>query len=150
MNAQIIVKGIIFNGNRNKILLIQRSSDDPTGANTWENAGGNIECGEKPEEAIKREIKEETGITEITVKNIAYVSLVNGAEPYLIIAYICESQTETVALSNEHRAFMWADKEECRVMLPKAIIDDFDKNGIFELFRNSIDYSEKEEKNKRC
>ncbi len=139
MNAQIVVKSILFNRNRNRILLIQRSNDDPVGANTWENAGGNIECGEKPEEAIKREIREETGITDITVKNIAYVSLVNGDEPYLIIAYICESQTETVILSNEHRAFKWADKEACKVMLPKAIIDDFDNNGILELFRNGID-----------
>ena len=137
MNAQIVVKSIIFNKKRNKILLIQRSSDDPTGANTWEGAGGNIECGEKPEEAIKREIREETGITDITVKNIAYVSLVNGDEPWLIIAYICESQTETVTLSNEHRAFIWADKEACRAMLPKAILGDFDKNGIFELFCHS-------------
>lgn len=139
MNAKLVVKSIIFNRNHNRILLMQRSDDDPIGANTWESAGGNMECGEKPEEAIRREIREETGITEITIKNVAYVTLVNSAEPYLIIAYICESQTETVTLSNEHRAFMWADKEMCKAMLPKAIIDDFDKNGIFELYRDSID-----------
>ncbi len=133
------VKSIIFNRNHNKILLIQRSDDDPIGANTREGVGGNMECGEQPEEAIRREIGEETGITEIIIKNVAYVTLVNDNEPYLIIAYICESQTETVALSNEHRAFMWADKEVCKVMLPKAIIDDFDKNGIFESFRDSTD-----------
>lgn len=139
MNAKIVVKSIIFNRNLNRILLIQRSNDDPTGANTWEGVGGNIECGEQPEEAIKREIREETGITEIKIKNVAYVTLVNSDDPYLIIAYICESQTETVTLSNEHQAFMWADKEACKEMLPKAILDDFDKNGIFELFCNSID-----------
>ena len=139
MNAEIAVKSIIFNRNRDRILLIQRSNDDPIGANSWENAGGSIECGETLEEAIHREIREETGITEITIKNVAYVTLVNGDKPFLIVAYICESQAETVTLSNEHQAFMWADKEACKVMLPKAIIDDFDKNGIFELFRNSID-----------
>ena len=139
MNAKLVVKSIIFNKNHNRILLIQRSDDDPIGANTWESAGGNMECGEKPEEAIRREIREETGITEITIKNVAYVTLVNGNEPYLIIAYICESQTEMVALSNEHQAFMWADKELCKEMLPKAIIDDFNKNGVFELFCDSID-----------
>lgn len=140
MDAQIVVKCIIFNRNRDRILLLERSSDDPTGANTWEGVGGNIEYGEKPEEAIKREIREEAAITDITVKNIAYVSLVRiNDKPHLIIAYICEAQTETVTLSNEHRAFMWADKEACKVMLPKAIVDDFDKNGIFELFRNCTD-----------
>lgn len=134
MHADLVVKGIIFNRHHNRILLIRRSGDDSVGANTWENAGGNIEYGEKPEEAIKREIREETGITEIAIENVAYVTLVNGDEPYLIIAYICEAHNGTVALSNEHRAFIWADQEECRAMLPKAIIDDFDQNGIFELF----------------
>lgn len=138
MKADIIVKSIIFNGNHNRILLVQRSNDDPIGANTWENAGGNIECGETPEDAIKREIREETGLTEVTIKNVAYVTLVNGAQPYLIIAYICEAQNETVTLSNEHQAFIWADKEECIKLLPKAIIEDFNKNKILHLFCDSI------------
>ena len=134
MNAEIAVKSIIFNRNYKKVLLIQRSNDDLTGANTWEGAGGSIECGETPEEAIKREIREETGITEITIKNVAYVTLVNSNKPFLIIAYICESQTEKVALSNEHQAYIWADKRECKTLLPKLILDDFDKNGVFDLF----------------
>lgn len=132
MKADIIVKSIIFNRNLGKVLLIQRSGSDPTGANTWENAGGNIEYGETPEEAMKREIREETGITEIIIERVAYVTLVNVKEPYLIIAYLCEAQTEAVTLSNEHQAFIWTDKDECRNMLPKAIIDDFEKNKIFE------------------
>ena len=132
MKADIIVKSIIFNRNLGKVLLIQRSGNDPTGANTWENAGGNIEYGEIPEEAMKREIMEETGIAEITIDRVAYVTLVNAEEPYLIIAYLCEAQTEIVTLSNEHQAFICADKDECRNMLPKASIDDFEKHKIFE------------------
>lgn len=97
-----------------------------------ENAGGNIECGEIPEEAMKREIREETGITDISIERVAYVSLVRGKNPYLIIAYFCETLTEAVTLSNEHQAFVWADVKECRKLLPKEIIDDFEKNKIFE------------------
>ena len=138
MRADLVVKGIIFNREYDRILLIQRSNDDSVGADSWEGVGGNIECGEMPEEALKREIREETGITEIAVKNVAYVTLVDANEPYLIIAYICESQTEAVTLSDEHQAYMWADVNTCKEMLPKAIIDDFDKNGIFELFCNRI------------
>lgn len=62
MNAEIVVKSIIFNKKRNRFLLVQRCSKDEIGAGTWENAGGNIENGEHPEEAMKREIREETGI----------------------------------------------------------------------------------------
>ena len=61
MIAKIIVKCIIFNKELNKLLLIQRCTKDDIGANTWENAGGNIEDGESPEEAVFRELKEETG-----------------------------------------------------------------------------------------
>lgn len=138
MKAEIAVKSILFNRSRNKILLLLRSSDDPTGANTWENAGGCIERGERLEEALKREIREEAGITDVAVKNIAYATAVYGENPYLIVAYICESHTEAVTLSAEHQAYVWADKDECRALLPKVIIDDFDTNKIFDLFRDGI------------
>ena len=132
MNADIIVKSIIFNKKLNRFLLIQRSQRDSIGANTWENTGGNIECGETPEDAMNREIQEETGITDISIERVAYVTLVNGKKPYLIIAYFCETLTETIALSEEHPAYIWANKEECTELLPKEIIDDFERNKIFE------------------
>ena len=139
MQADLVVKGIIFNRSLDKILLLQRSYDDPTGANTWENAGGNMERGERPEEAIKREVREETGLTDIEVRNVAYVTLVDGPAPYLIMAYLCVARMETVSLSHEHQAFRWADQDECRAMLPKPIVDDFASHGIFELFHSRED-----------
>ena len=131
MTADIVTKSIILNRKLNKFLLLKREKQDSVGANTWENAGGNVECGEAPEEAIKREIREETGITDINIERVAYVTLVNGKKPYLIIAYLCETSTDTNTLSAEHQAFVWADEEECRTLLPKEIIGDFEKNKIF-------------------
>lgn len=139
MRADLVVKSIIFNRDYSRILLLQRSSDDSIGANTWEGVGGNIEQGETPEAAIKREIREEAGIQEIVIKSIAYATVVDGREPYLIIAYVCESPTESVTLSEEHQAFMWADKETCKALLPKAILNDFENNDIFQLFSASTD-----------
>lgn len=133
MTADIVVKSIIYNRKLNRFLLIQRCNEDSVGANSWENAGGNIEYGETPEEGMKREIREETGITDISIKRVAYVTLVNAKNPYLIIAYLCETSTETVTLSNEHTAFVWADRDTCKNMLPKEIIADFEKNKIFDL-----------------
>lgn len=132
MKADIIVKSIIFNPKLNRILLVQRSKSDDTGANTWENAGGNVECGETPEEAMKREIREETGITEVSIERVAYVTLVDGEKPYLIIAYLCETYTQEVSVSNEHQAYIWADAEDCKKMLPAGIVKDFENNKIFE------------------
>ncbi len=138
MKADIIVKSIIRNCNLNRFLIIQRCNKDDTGAGTWENAGGNVEYGEDLEEAIHREIMEETGINDISIERAAYVTLVNANPPYLIIVYLCETKTEEVKLSPEHQAYLWADEEECRKMLPEPIIKDFDRSKIFDLLESKI------------
>ena len=135
MTAKIIVKCIIYNRALNRFLLVQRCQNDDTGANTWENAGGNIEDDETPEDAVFREVKEETGITDIEIKKIAYVSILEGELPDLLIVYLCETATENVTVSFEHQAYIWADEEKCRELLPKAIISDFEKNHVFDILR---------------
>lgn len=137
MIAKIIVKCIIYNSDLNRVLLIQRSENDNTGANTWENTGGNIEPGETPEDAVIREIREETGITDIEIKNIAYIAILDGEIPDLLIVYLCETHTESVKISFEHQAFLWADEQQCKSLLPKPIICDFENNNIFKLLREN-------------
>ncbi len=137
MIAKIIVKCIIYNSDLNRVLLIQRSKNDNTGANTWENTGGNIEPGETPEDAVIREIREETGITDIEIKNIAYIAILDGEIPDLLIVYLCETHTESVKISFEHQAFLWADEQQCKSLLPKQIISDFENNNIFKLLREN-------------
>ncbi|MBQ7069912.1 MAG: NUDIX domain-containing protein [Ruminococcus sp.] len=137
MTAKIIVKCIIYNRALNRFLLVQRCENDDIGANTWENAGGNIEDGETPEAAVFREVKEETGITDIEIKKIAYVSILEGELPDLLIVYLCETATENVTVSFEHQAYIWADEEQCRALLPKAIIGDFEKNHVFDMLRKT-------------
>lgn len=132
MKADIVVKGIIYNRVLKKILLVQRCGSDDIGANTWENAGGNVEYGEAPEEAMMREIREETGLTDVNILRVAYVTLVNADNPYLIIAYLCEVTTDEVKLSAEHQAYVWADRTEAIEKLPQAIIDDLESNKIFD------------------
>ena len=59
MEASLVVKAIILNRDLRKLLLIQRSATDASGAGTWEGVGGSIERGESPAEAILRESREE-------------------------------------------------------------------------------------------
>lgn len=48
--------------NEDKILLVKKSADDPFHPNEWEVPGGRMEFGEKLDEHIKREVKEEVGV----------------------------------------------------------------------------------------
>lgn len=137
--VKIAVKGILFDRDRRRILLVRRSDDDPTGAGTWESAGGCVEPGETPEEALLREIGEETGVSGVTVQRVAYVSLIEPEDPCLLIVYLCQSPTDQVTLSDEHRAYRWADPAACRALLPRPILDDFNKNGIFGCFRGGAE-----------
>lgn len=133
MIAKIIVKCIIYNKALNRVLLIKRCKSDDIGADTWENAGGNIEEGEAPEDAVFREVREETGLTDININRVAYVSVLENELPDLLIVYLCETGSETVELSFEHQEYIWADEQQCKALLPPPIISDFEKNGIFEL-----------------
>lgn len=63
-----VAVGIIRDAQQN-IFLAQRSAKSHMG-NMWEFPGGKIESGETPEEALKRELHEETGIE--VVQAIAY------------------------------------------------------------------------------
>ncbi len=58
MNRPQSVAGLIFNPNRDAVLLIKRR-DVPV----WVLPGGGIDPGESPESAVVREILEETGFT---------------------------------------------------------------------------------------
>lgn len=133
MEASLVVKAIILNRDLRKLLLIQRSATDVSGAGTWEGAGGKIEPGESPEEAILREIGEEVGIEDIAIERIAYTSLCHGVKPMLIIAYLCSTQSQTVRLGDEHQAWRWVDEQTCRELLPDAIWQDFERHGVFQM-----------------
>ena len=139
MTAKIIVKCIIYNPKLNRFLMIKRCENDDIGAGSWENAGGNIESGETPEDAVMREIQEETGITDIRIGNIAYVAVLERELPDLLIVYLCETSTEAVKLSFEHSSFVWADEQQCRSLLPAEIISDLEKNKVFDIL-NEGDY----------
>lgn len=132
MTAEIVSKGIIYNPKLKRVLLLQRCTTDDTGAGTWENAGGNIEEGETPETALIREIREETGLSDVVVKRVAYVAIMPH-KPVLIIVYLCLTESKNVSLSSEHDAYIWADKNDCLHLLPDGIKNDFQNNNILDI-----------------
>ena len=63
-----------------KILLQKRSANKKKNPNMWSKTGGHVEAGEKPIDALKREIREEIGIN-ITDKNITLTGIYKSNDP---------------------------------------------------------------------
>ena len=77
----------------------------------WEFPGGKMETGETPEEALKREIREELS-TEISVDEFLCTVEYDYPKFHLTMhCYLCSLLTEALHL-NEHEAAKWLTKDE--------------------------------------
>ena len=77
----------------------------------WEFPGGKMEAGETPEEALKREIREELS-TEISVDEFLCTVDYDYPQFHLTMhCYLCSLVTEALHL-NEHEAAKWLAKDE--------------------------------------
>lgn len=130
MQAHIVVKTVLLNHALGKALLIRRAPDD---FGNWEGPGGAVEENETLEEAITREVLEETGLV-VTPERIIYASLddINGKK-IVFLVFLCSTIEEHVHLSSEHVDYRWVDKTECEAMLQGGIAKDFKKFGVYEL-----------------
>jgi len=77
----------------------------------WEFPGGKMEAGESPEEALKREIREELS-TDISVDDLLCTVEYDYPKFHLTLhCYLCSLLGETLHL-NEHEAARWLTKDE--------------------------------------
>ncbi|HOJ12324.1 MAG TPA: NUDIX domain-containing protein [Clostridiales bacterium] len=136
MNNKIIVvvKGVIlYNG---KVLIIRRDDNDDVGAGTWECVGGKIDFGEGLEQALKREVCEEVGIS-IDVDKLLYATTfkTDPLRQIVILTYKCIATQNNVILSKEHSDYKWVAENDFRELLHKPIIADMEKhNAIKSIF----------------
>ena len=106
------VGAVIFNPD-NKILLCRSSR--------WNNAyvipGGHIELGEKMEDALKREIMEETGLKIYDIKLLGlreciYSGSYVDKKHFVFIDYMCKTDSTGVTLNWEAEEYAWAGLDE--------------------------------------
>lgn len=96
---------VIFHGKDYLLLLY--------GAGHWDFAKGHIEKGESETDALRREIAEETGLTDIRIidgfmEKISYFfRSKDRVVKKEVIFYLVESGSRSVRISREHDDFVW-------------------------------------------
>ena len=84
----------------------------------WDFPKGHIESGEKTEETIRREVREETGISRLAFLNgyqqtIRYFFWANKKRILkFVVYYLAKTSQKRVQLSSEHIAYEWLLFEE--------------------------------------
>jgi len=126
---QLGVKALIFNQDQ-KILLLKRPNKNVPEGYYWDFPGGLIEEDEDIEEALKREVGEETGVDDLEIKQFFYAvvtdSRINlkGANRILFV-YLCSTNFRDIILSSEHVDFGWFDKKKASELVLTRYSDDF-------------------------
>ena len=121
------VKALIRNKS-GKVLLFQVNPAELSVKNPayWDLAGGRIQRGETVTSALKREVTEETGITEITVGPHLGMMLSNIRIPrrgladvgLIVSIYECRIKAEpNLELSPEHTRYAWVEPAQAAKFL---------------------------------
>jgi ADP-ribose pyrophosphatase YjhB (NUDIX family) len=81
--------GIIFNPSDRKILIGKRKNDPLIPELSWSFPGGSVKCGEDPERALERTIKEKTGLVVGSLGPV-FLRIPKEKDNFLLIYYLCE------------------------------------------------------------
>lgn len=112
MQYYVAVKGIIRR-NDGKILVLKRSQLDDHKPNVWETPGGGMDAEESPQNALIREISEETGLVVAVADPFNVFTFKKDTGEFKIgITFICEYLSGEVQLSSEHSEYRWIEPQE--------------------------------------
>ncbi len=116
------------------MLILRRSLYDHTFAGTWEFPGGKLEFGEKLEDCLCREVREETGL-EVEVECLLYANtfLTHPWRQVVVVTYLCRPEEGEVRLSEEHTEYLWATGQELRERIPQKVLEELERYGVLAL-----------------
>ena len=113
----VTVGALIFNDS-NQVLMVRTHK----WSNLWGIPGGKIKWGEPADEALRRELKEETALDVTDINFVLVQDCIHSKEFYrdthfVLLNYTCRCSGEPVVkLNEEAREFRWATAEEAFAM----------------------------------
>ena len=110
------VGSLIFN-REGKVFLMQSHK----WRGKWVLPGGHIELGERMEDALRREVKEETNLDIRDIKFICFQEFIYDdrfwrRRHFIFFDYACRTDSTDVQLSDEAEEFAWVTLEEALKM----------------------------------
>lgn len=115
MDIKIFAATRAFVNYKGKILILRESTKylDGTNSSKYDVAGGRIQPGERFDESLLREVKEETGL-DVEIKKPFFVNewrpVVRGEQWQIIATFFeCITKSGKVTLSEDHDKFEWID-----------------------------------------
>ncbi|MFW5736678.1 MAG: NUDIX domain-containing protein [Halanaerobium sp.] len=122
--------GAVILNPENKVLICK--------SNKWNQKyvipGGHIEAGEKMEEALVREVREETGLAIYDIELLGitesiYSESFQNQKHFLFVDFICRSDSTEVELNHEAQSYQWIDLSE----IEAYELEEFTSNLLKEL-----------------
>lgn len=107
----VAVKALLFD--QDKLLLVKRSNKARGEHHYWELPGGRMEFGETPEEALLRELAEETGLSAKILCPLQTWNFFREETTQIVgVTFLCKATTNKVRLSDELEAYVWVHLDE--------------------------------------
>ena len=113
---RVAAKGYVFKGD--KVLVLRKTEAEAATSmveQAWvDQPGGSVEYGENFEEALLREINEETGLSVRVVAPFSTWTYRRERSQLMGVDFLCEWAGGDVTLSEEHEGFEWLSMDEIR------------------------------------
>ncbi len=111
MNSSLAAKALIVDDSR--LLLIKRRPNDVHRPLQWDIPGGRLDPGENPFDGLKRETKEETGISIDIIAPLAIQHFTrDDGQKITMIIFLCKPQSKEIKLSEEHTEHKWEEIDD--------------------------------------
>lgn len=108
---EVIVLGILFNTKTKKILIVKRNGPNDIENLSWAFPGGRPKIGEELEDAIKREVKEETNY-DVESLGVIYAKTYPEKRDLISIYFLCEIVGGDEKPDDDFSELMWVFPKE--------------------------------------
>ncbi|MCK5451914.1 MAG: NUDIX domain-containing protein [Candidatus Aenigmarchaeota archaeon] len=113
MKTYATVVGIVKFGD--KILILKRNGNRATSPNLWQGVSGALKEREAAEDAVLREVKEETGLDSKIIKAGEIIDVTDKYGRWIVFPFLVSVDSDNVRIDeNEHTDYKWINPDEIK------------------------------------